>query len=148
MVWTGTSPAGAQDDGATPVEAPRLQVSITANPVNPQVNEPTELKATLSNKPSEGAPAYDWQMNFGDDDWYSYGNKPTFRYLNVKAETLGFRLTVSYDTGETATSDPVYVTWIEPGEEPTPEPTEEPTPTPEPTPEPTRSLRLTPPKSR
>ena len=129
LEWTGTSPARAQDDG--------LQVSISAKPVNPPVNEPTTLTATITNPPSEEKPTYNWQLNFGGDDWYSYGDKPTFRYLNVKAETLGFRLTVSFDTGETATSEPVNVTWVEPSEEPTPEPTEEPTPTPEPTPDPT-----------
>ncbi len=128
LVWVGTSPAGAQGDG--------LQVSITARPANPPVNQPTTLRAAISNKPSEETPIYDWEIQFGDT-WYSGGNRPTFRYVNGKAESLRFRLTVSYDSGETATSEPVTVTWLEPGEEPTPEPTAEPTPTPEPTVEPT-----------
>ena len=129
LAWAGTSPAGAQDGG--------LQVSITANPANPPVNEPTMLTATITNPPLEGKPAYDWQIDFGDGNWFSVGSNSTLRYLAGEAETLGFRLTVSYGSGETATSEPITVTWVEAGEEPTPEPTEEPTPTPEPTPEPT-----------
>ena len=130
MALAGTVPAGAQDDG--------LQVSIAANPVDPQVSEATTLTATIANPPSEETPEYDWEIDFGSG-WHSYGSESTFRYGNGKAETLGFRLTVSYDSGETATSEPIAVTWIEPTPEPTPEPTEEPTPEPteEPTPEPT-----------
>ena len=129
LAWVGTSPAGAQDDG--------LQVSISANPANPPVNEPTTLTATINNPPLEGKPVYDWQIDFGDGNWFSVGSNPTLRYLAGEAETLGFRVTVSYGSGESATSEPITVTWVEAGEEPTPEPTEEPTPTPEPTPEPT-----------
>ena len=128
LAWSGT-PAGAQDGG--------LQVSITANPANPPVNEPTMLTATITNPPLEGKPAYDWQIDFGDGNWFSVGSNSTLRYLAGEGETLGFRVTVSYGSGETATSEPVHVTWVKAGEEPTPEPTEEPTPTPEPTPEPT-----------
>ena len=129
LAWAGTSIAGAQDGG--------LQVSISANPANPPVSEPTTLTATIANPPLEGKPAYDWQIDFGDGNWFSVGSNPTLRYLAGGAETLGFRVTVSYGSGETATSEPITVTWVEAGEEPTPEPTEEPTPTPEPTPEPT-----------
>ena len=129
LARAGTSPADAQDDG--------LRVSIAAKPVNPQVNEPTTLTATITNKPSEGKPAYDWQIDFGDGEWYSYGSSSAFRYSHWEAGTVAFRLTVSYDNGEMATSELVNVTWVEPSEEPTPEPTAEPPPTPEPTPDPT-----------
>ena len=129
LAWSGASPAGAQDGG--------VQVSVSANPANPPVNEPTTLTAAIANPPPEGKPAYDWQIDFGDGNWFSVGSNSTLRYLAGEAETLGFRLTVSYGSGETATSDPITVTWVEAGEEPTPEPTEEPTPAPEPTPEPT-----------
>ena len=130
LIWEGTAPADAQGDG--------LEVSIAANPANPRVNQPTTLKATIINPPSEKTPAYDWQIDFGGA-WYSYGKGSTFRYGNGKAETLGFRVTVSYDSGESATSDPINVTWVDPTPTPTPEPTVEPTPerTVEPTPEPT-----------
>ena len=132
-IWAGISPAGAQDSG-------ELQVSVTADPADPEVNESTALSATIANSPSEEAPAYNWEINFGGA-WYSFGDRSTFRYGNGKAETLHFRLTISYDSGESATSEPIAVTWVAP--EPTPEPTQEPTPTPtpepaeEPTPAPT-----------
>ena len=145
-IWAGTSPAGAQDSG-------ELQVSVTADPANPEVNESTRLTATIANPPSAATPSYDWEIDFGGT-WYSYGSGPTFQYGNGKAETLSFRVTVSYDSGETARSEAVAVTWVdptptpeptptptpEPTEEPTPEPTQEPTPEPtqEPTPEPTQ----------
>ena len=129
LAWSWASPAGAQDGG--------LQVSVSANPASPPVNQPTTLTAAIANPPPKGKPAYDWQIDFGSGNWFSAGSNSTLRYLAGEAETLGFRVTVSYGTGETAASDPITVTWVEAGEEPTPEPTEEPTPTPEPTPEPT-----------
>ena len=141
MALAGSNPAGAQGEG--------LRVSIAANPVNPQVNESTTLTAAIANPPSAEEPDYDWQVDFGDGEWFTYGSRPTFRYSHWEAETLGFRLTVSYDSGETATSEPITVTWVDPDEEPAPEPTEEPTPepaaTPTPTPEPTREPTPEPP---
>ena len=136
-----TRAAQAQSEGAT--QAPGLQVSIAANPVNPPVNEPTTLTATITNSPSEQTPAYNWEIEFGGD-WYSFGGGSVFRYGNGKAETLRFRLTVSYDTGESATSEPVAVTWVapEPTSEPTPTPT--PAPTQDSTPEPTPTASPTP----
>ena len=138
-----TRGAQAQSEGAIPAQAPGLQVSIAASSANPRVNEPVTLTATIANGPSEETPAYNWEIDFGS--WVSFGGGSTFRYGNGKAETLRFRLTVSYDSGESATSDPIAVTWVapeptaEPTAAPTPEPTEEPTqvPTPEPTQEPT-----------
>ncbi len=128
VLLLGGAAAQAQDDG--------LRVSIAADPANPQVNEATMLTAAIANPPSEETPAYDWEIDFGSG-WHSVSSGSTLRYGNAKAETLGFRLTVSYNGGETATSEPISVTWTEPTEEPTPEPTEEPEPTPAPEPEPT-----------
>ena len=124
------------DIQAAQAQAPGLQVSIAASPVNPPVNEPATFTATIANGPSEKTPAYNWEIDF-DGSWYSFEGGSTFRYGNGKAETLRFRLTVSYDSGESATSDPIAVTWVAP--EPTPEPTASPTPvqTPEPAQEPT-----------
>ena len=129
LVWAGAVPAAGQGGG--------LQVSITANPINPEVNEPTTLTARIANPPSSETPAYDWQMDFGGGEWYSLGSNSTFSYGNGKSETLGFRLRVRYATGESATSDPITVTWGDPA--PTPIPTATPTPTEEPTPEPTET---------
>ncbi len=136
-IWAGTGPASAQDSG-------ELQVSVTADPTNLPVYDSTTLTSTITNSPSEETPTYNWEIDFGRG-WLSFGGSSTFRYGNGKAETLRFRLTVTYDSGESATSEPVAVTWVapEPTQEPTstpsPEPTEEPTPapTPEPTQEPT-----------
>ncbi len=128
VLLLGGAAAQAQDDG--------LRVSIAANPANLQVNEATTLTATIANAPSEETPAYDWEIDFGSG-WHSASSGSTLRYGNGKAETLGFRLTVSYDGGETATSEPITVTWTEPTEEPTPDPAEEPEPTPTPAPTPT-----------
>ena len=144
---TGTAPAGAQDDG--------LRVAVTASPASPQVNQSITLTPAIVNPPPAGTPSYNWEIDFGGT-WYSFGSGPTFQYGNAKAETLRFRVTVSYDGGESATSDPVAVTWTdaapepastpeatpEPTAVPTPEPTEEPTP--EPTPEPTEEPAPTP----
>ena len=136
-IWAGTSPAGAQDSG-------ELRVSATADPANPETNESTRLTATIANPPSEGEPAYDWEGSLEGGEWYSYGNKASLSWLTGQAETWAFRVTVSYDSGETAMSEAVTVTWSEPAPEPTPTPTPEPTPeptqepTPEPTPEPTQ----------
>ena len=131
VLLLGGAAAQAQDDG--------LSVSIAANPANLQVNEATTLTATIANAPSEETPAYDWEIDFGNG-WHSASSGSSLRYGNGKAETLGFRLTVSYDGGETATSEPVTVTWTESSEEPA----EEPTPTPEPAPEPTEEPEPTP----
>ena len=132
-VWAGTSIAGAQDSG-------ELQVSVTADPANPEVNESTRLTATIANPPSEGDPEYDWEGSLEGGEWYSFGSNSSLSWLTGKSETWAFRVKVSYDSGETATSEAVTVTWSEPAPEPTPEPTQEPTPepTPTPTPEPTQ----------
>ena len=136
--------AQAQSVGATPAQAPGLQVSIAASSANPRVNEPVTLTATIANGPSEETPAYNWEIDFGS--WVSFGGGSTFRYGNGKAETLRFRLTVSYDGGVSATSAPLSVTWVAPTPEPTPELTEEPTqePTSAPTASPTSTPTLAP----
>ena len=138
----GPQAAQAQSEGATQPQALGLQVSIAANPVNLRVNDSTTLTSTITNSPSEETPTYNWEIDFGRS-WLSFGGSSTFRYGNSRAETLRFRLTVTYDSGESATSEPVAVTWVapeptqEPTPTPTPEPTQEPTPSPTPTPEPT-----------
>ena len=131
-IWAGTSPAGAQDSA-------ELQVSVTADPPNPEVNEATRLTATIANPPSEDEPEYDWEGSLEGGEWYSHGSRSSLSWLTGQVETWAFRVTVTYGSGETATSEAVAVTWSEPAPEPTPTPTPEPTqePTPEPTQEPT-----------
>ena len=142
----GPQAAQAQSEGATQPQALGLHVSIEANPVSPRVNESTTLTATITNSPSEETPTYNWEIDFGGSSWLSWGGGSTFRYGNGRAETLRFRLTVTYDSGKSATSEPVTVTWVvpEPTPEPTQDPTQEPTTSPTPTPMPVLTQEPTP----
>ena len=135
----GTGLAGAQDDG--------LSVSATANPPNPEVDVPVLFSATISNPPAGAEPSYRWELYLGDDDWmYTSGNS-TFSYVMASPGSTTVRLMVSYDSGDSATSEPLTVEWTKPEgytpiptappPTPTPTPTGEPTPAPSPEPEPT-----------
>ena len=90
---------------------PTFHVSIAANPVNPPVNESATFTATIANSPSEETPAYNWEIDFGGS-WFSFVGGSSLQYGNGNAETLRFRVTVSYDSGESATSEPIAVTWV------------------------------------
>ena len=138
-IWAGTGLAGAQDSR-------ELQVWVTADPVNPEVNKSTRLTATIADPPSGGEAEYDWEGSLEGGEWYSHGSSSSLSWLTGQAETWAFRVTVSYGSGETATSEAVTVTWSEPAPEPTSTPTPEPTqePTPEPTQEPTPNFTPTP----
>ena len=94
-------------------EAAGLQVSITASPASPRLNERVQLRPTIANPPAGADPSYRWEVGFSDDTWLNFGRDDTFSYLSQDPETLSFRVTVSYDTGESATSDPMTVTWSE-----------------------------------
>ena len=122
--------------GPTPTPTPSsLWVSITASPANPQPGEAAKLQAVISNPPSGNTPSYQWEMELGDS-WHVMGRNATFGYLVNDSLTQAFRVTVTFDTGDAATSDPINVTWGElpPTPVPTPTPTPEPTPTPTPVP--------------
>ena len=101
-----------------PVSEP-LAVSIAAGPATPVAGDRVTLTAAISNPPSESDPSYRWEMNAGG--WFVVGRAETFSYMTGTTETWRFRVTVSYDSGESATSDPLTVAWTDP-----------PTPTPEP----------------
>ena len=94
------------------VELPTgLQVAVTANPAHPTPGAPTRLTATMTNPPSEENPAYDWQIHFVGN-WVSIGNASWLTFIeDDEGETRTFRVTVSYDTGESAMSDPITITW-------------------------------------
>ena len=94
---------------------PPLQVSILAtNPSNPQSNQTAYFLAHISNSPPGQEPAYDWQR-LEDNDWVTHGRSRVFSWWSDKnAGTQTFRLIVTYESGETATSEPLDVTWSEP----------------------------------
>ena len=94
-----------------PETAP-LQVAVAANPANPRVNEATELSAVISNAPKGETPSYNWEIE-GGGEWQSYGSRATLRYLASQPESLSVRVTVSYESGKSATSDALTVTWTE-----------------------------------
>ena len=134
LTWAGTGSANAQGDGAILVQASQLHVAITAHPANPVAQEAVKFRAIISNAPSEEAPSYQWQLHTGGDDWLVVGRNAAFSFVEAQPGSSTFRVTVAYDTGESATSDPLTVVWSE--ATPTPEPTKEPSPTSDPTEEP------------
>ena len=94
------------------VAAP-LTVSVTASALELPVGEPVNLSADISNAPDGGNPSYSWEMEFGGS-WSAWGANATFSYAAGQAEPQAFRVTVSYGSGESATSEPLVVTWVEP----------------------------------
>ena len=110
-----------------------LRVSVTASTVTPLVNRPVTLTASVANAPSGFEASYGWELSRGSG-WYSHGSGSTLTYLAARPESWSFRVTVSYGSGASATSDPVTVEWVD--GPPTPEPTATPTPQPTATPVP------------
>ena len=100
-----------------------LQVSISADSTNPQVNQQVTISSSISNAPSGYSPSYRWELKKGDGAWFAQGTRSTLSFLANRAETWSFRVTVSYGNGESATSDSLSVSWTS---------TSNPTPTPRP----------------
>ena len=94
-----------------------LQVSITASPAYARIGEAVNLTASIANAPSDSSPSYNWEIET-DDDWSSFGTNSTLSFLADKAESWTFRLTVSYGSGDSATSEPLTVSWTEDGSPP------------------------------
>ena len=90
----------ASVQGATPP----LQVSITASPASPLVGQAVTLSANISNAPSGSGPSYNWELDLGGS-WHSFGSGPTFSYLIAQPESQAFRVTVTYGSGASASSD-------------------------------------------
>ncbi len=137
------TPTATPEPTATPTLEPTptpqsLWVSITASPANPELDEATKLQTVISNAPSGETPSYQWEMELAGT-WQVFGRNTTFSYLVNRHLTQAFRVTVTYDNGDAATSDPIMVTWGEPAPTPEPTPTPTPEPTPTPTPEPNRA---------
>ena len=111
-----------------------MQVSVSASATTITTGEAVSLSAAISNAPA-GSPSYKWEIDYGGGETYTLSTNATAAYSTSTPETISFRVTVSYGSGESATSDPVTVSFVAPTATPTPEPTATPTPTPEPTPE-------------
>ena len=94
-----------------------LQVSITASPAYVRIGEAVNLTASIANAPSDSSPSYNWEIET-DGDWSSFGTNSTLSFLADKAESWTFRLTVSYGSGDSATSEPLTVSWTEDGSPP------------------------------
>ena len=126
---------------ATPVPG-TLHVSVSASSATLPVNRPVSLTAAVSNAPAGSDPSYAWELRNGGD-WSSHGTGHTLSYLAGRPESWSFRVTVTYDSGVSATSGALTVTWVEVPPTPTatsiPEPKSTPTPLPAatPIPEPT-----------
>ena len=91
-------------------DSTQLSVSIEASTLTPLVGTPMELGAAITNAPEEGGPRYSWQLDFGG--WYEFGTNATFSYIGSGTESQAFRVTITYRSGESATSDPLTVTWV------------------------------------
>ncbi len=75
------------------------------------VEKAVVLTAIITNPPAESNPSYQWELEQGD--WHSAGTGPTLSYLTSTPESQTFRVTVAYDGGPSATSDPLAVAWVE-----------------------------------
>ena len=98
-------PASAQD---TNQEA--LEVVVSASATTVPVGEAVTLRAQIANAP-EGSPAYRWEMDLGGR-WITLSTSATASYLTSAPETVPFRVTVSYGSGESATSNAVSVAFV------------------------------------
>ena len=112
--WVVTGQVGA-DDGAKP-----LQVSISASSTSPPVYETVTLTAVVKNPPDGSSPKYRWDISYDGDYYFRASSQRSLGFSSERAESVWFRVTVSYPNGASATSSAVIVTWV--GDVPTPTP--------------------------
>ena len=106
IAWTVTGQVGA-DDGAKP-----LQVSIQASSTSPPVKEAITLTAVVKNPPADSSPKYRWDMSYEGDQYFRASSRRSLGFSSEWAESIWFRVTVSYPGGVSATSGVVIVTWV------------------------------------
>ena len=75
------------------------------------MNQAATLAADITNAPSGSDPSYNWEIQSDAGDWSTFGKNATLSFVAAKWESWTFRVTVSYDNGDSATSDPLTVTW-------------------------------------
>ena len=112
LTWAVTEqPWDAGDLLMLRISATGFRVSVVASDATPAENEPVDFSANIVNAPSESTPSYNWEMNFGGDTWVTVSSSATLRYLEKPDLRRGVRVTVSYASGESQTSEPLWVTW-------------------------------------
>ena len=104
----------SQVDVAAPPATGPLHVAVAASPSIPAVNQTTHLNAVISNPPEGESPSYSWEVETGGGEWSSFGKQATWSFMAAKVESWSFRVTVSYGNGDSATSDPLTLTWVNP----------------------------------
>ena len=100
-----------------PEPTPEFRVSVAADATELKVNEEVTLTAVITNAPAGSGPTYQWQLDLGGGSWYSAGTEATFSYLQNNAGSSAFRVTVTYGSGDSATSGPITITWVPPNRE-------------------------------
>ena len=111
----------------TPAPAPDLRVVIQADPPDPLVGQRVGFSASIYPiPPGSGSASFVWEAREDGGDWDTVSTAGAMFYGWPSAATVTFRLSVSYESGVSGTSEPLAVTWSEP----TPERVLDPTPTP------------------
>ncbi len=111
------SPEPTATPEPTTEPASELQVSITADATELEVNGEVTLSAVIANAPPGSGPKYQWEADLGFT-WLSAGTGTTLSYITSIAESQAFRVTVTYDSGTSVTSDPITITWVPPNQAP------------------------------
>ena len=100
------------------VDSGQLRVAVTTSRANTVAPDTVTVRAAISNAPSSSDPSYKWEIaeeKKGDDwRWDVFESRFVTSALAYNMRSHGsraFRVTVSYDTGDSATSDPLIVTW-------------------------------------
>ena len=98
-VTTTTAPA---------VESLAVAVSAAAEVT---VGQAATLSADITGAPA-GTPGYRWEMSYGGSWWFTLDSSATASYLASSPETVQFRVTVWYPSGESATSPTASVAFV------------------------------------
>ena len=114
----GSGESATSDPVTVSFEAPApLSVAVAASATTVPVGEAVSLSAEITGAPA-GTPTYHWELSYGGGSWFALSAQATASYLTSSPETAHFRVSVSYGSGESATSEPVTVSFAEPAPEP------------------------------
>ena len=107
-VTTTTQPAPVTTTTAPAVESLAVAVSAAAEVT---VGQAATLSADITGAPA-GTPGYRWEMSYGGSWWFTLDSSATASYLASSPETVQFRVTVWYPSGESATSPTASVAFV------------------------------------